>query len=300
MQSPSALRSVGGAILKVSLVVIVLGAGAFVGRNTQVAERLRGDNYDYEMLPAKVYPRGGIVRGDTTSEQFSVGLSGGVATESNERQNSTINLNSYEATVEIVQSVAPIVAGVVGATSGTPTIVSYIAKDGFLFVEPGTPDGVWTRIPQPANTQLSFGAGAVVMYQDVVDSSLRNIKPVTVVTGRLGLVDVTTYTFQFPFGEFYESAPTIFERLSVLEGNASPESPVEVTLSVDADGVVWLLDVSLVASDVLAHATTQAKDGLSYPYRIVYELRAVSTQPATITAPANFVDASAPDTSGEG
>ena len=80
-------------------------------------------------------------------------------------------------------------------------------------------------------------------------------------------VDVTTYRWEIPFGELYESAPFAYSPFGVLDGNADPSSTVTLAISVDADGVVRVVDIRLDLDSVIDHATAKA-DGSVVSVRI--------------------------------
>jgi hypothetical protein len=127
------------------------------------------------------------------------------------------------------------------------------------------------------------------MYQDVVDPALRAMTPSKVLTEVRHEVPVTTYEYTFPFGEFYEAAPRLFDFAQILDGNAADDAPVTVTLSFDADWVVRFVEVNVDYHSVVEHSA-QAHPDDRFPYRISVDVVSTSDQPKAVEIPTNTVD----------
>jgi hypothetical protein len=128
------------------------------------------------------------------------------------------------------------------------------------------------------------------MYQDVIDPTLRAEHPTSVVNETRHETPVSTYSYTFEFGEFYESAPRLFELFSVVDGNAAADAEVNVTVSLDEQWMVRYLDVNVDFHSVLDHRSK--KDvGTPYPYRYTIDVVETTDAPETVSVPVNAVDA---------
>ena len=117
----------------------------------------------------------------------------------------------------------------------------------------------------------------VLMYQDVIDPVLRSQTPTSVVHEAVHDVPVTTYSYTFTFGEFYESAPRMFDMVRMMDGNAGADASVVLTVSLDDQWMVRYLDVNLDFHAVLKYKAESDAD-TPYPYR--YTIDVVSTSEA--------------------
>jgi hypothetical protein len=135
----------------------------------------------------------------------------------------------------------------------------------------------------------------IQMYQDVFDPALRSQYPTSVVNETRHDVPVTTYSYSFTFGDFYESAPALFHRMQIMDGNADDDAPVTVTISLDEQMVVRYLDVDVDYQSVIDHRARVDVENV-YPYRSTFELISLTPAAPQVLVPTNVVDATAPTT----
>jgi hypothetical protein len=128
------------------------------------------------------------------------------------------------------------------------------------------------------------------MYQDVIDPALRNRHPEEVVDEVRHGVAVTTYTYKLAFGDFYESAPRLFDLVRKMDGNAADDAGVTVTISLDDQWMVRYLDVDVDHASVLAHRA-KLDVGTKYPYRFTLDVTSITQKPPAIVIPTKVVDA---------
>ena len=103
-------------------------------------------------------------------------------------------------------------------------------------------------------------------------------------------VAVTTYTYNFSFGDFYESAPRLFDFVQFMDGVAPDDAPVVVTISFDDTWMVRYLEVNVDYEAVLEYRAKHDIEG-RYPYRYVVDVISVTDAPAAVEIPANVIEA---------
>lgn len=275
--------------------VLLLGAlagAAFVGRDSAFMTRLQGEGYDADALPMIVYPRPTPAGVEGSITQYSVIVdAAGVPTAVEEFADILSNSNTGETIVEQRTSRFAVADGVPTEPALSVEEREVIAVGAFTYLSPEVDGEPWQQRDRAWRT-IGPEAGDFWMYQDLVDQSLRHVPPVETVSETLDAVDVTTYRWEIPFGELYESAPFVYEPVDDLNGNADPSSIVKLAISVDADGVVRVLDIRLELESVIEHATAKA-DQLTYPYGYRVELDSLDDTAPTITAPTNVAPVAA-------
>ena len=149
----------------------------------------------------------------------------------------------------------------------------------------------WTRQPYAPGwrSQRIFNPDAILMYQDVIDPTLRNEAPTSVQSETRHDTPVTTYSYTFAFADSYESAPSLFELFRVVDGNADPDAMVNVTISLDDQWIVRYLDVDVDYHSVLEHRA-KSDVGAQYPYRYTMDVIKVTNKPDPVDIPTNTVD----------
>lgn len=164
--------------------------------------------------------------------------------------------------------------------------------------EPGaTATDAWIRTPHPSGVWSAvLNKSEIYMYQDVFDPALREQHPSKVVHEVRHGTALTTYTYTFAYGDFYESAPHLFNLARAVDGNAADDAKVTATVSVDDHWVVRYLDVDVDHASVLEHRA-KVDVGTKYPYRITLDLISITDKPAAITIPINVVDQQVDDSS---
>ncbi len=267
------------------LLLGVLGGAAYVGRDSSIMARLKGDGYDSSILPMVVYPRPTPASIEQTSIEYLVSVENGVPWVDEAFRSQVIDPTTGDVQTNVRETRRSVGAGELVDPPVSAADREVIALGGFWYIEPKTEGDPWLQQPRRWG---STGARVddVLMYQDVIDQSLRRVAPVSVTDDTIGGVVVTTYEFAIPLGELYESAPFVFAQFSSLDGNAAPDSIASLTVSVDGDGVVRVIDITLELEAVIEQAK-QRGDGLSYPYRWRLELDSLDDTPPSIQAPAN-------------
>lgn len=130
------------------------------------------------------------------------------------------------------------------------------------------------------------------MYQDVFDPALRNQTPTDVVHETRHDVPVTTYTYSMKFGDFYESAPALFDAAEMLDGNAPDDADLTITVSLDGQWIVRYVDVNLDYNAVVEHRAKQDSTK-RFTYRLTVDLIAIKDKPDAISIPTKVIDAPA-------
>ncbi len=271
------------------LVLGLLGGAGYLGRETAFATRLKGDGYDSSLLPMIVYerPKPGTV--DGTSTRYSVNVEGGVVAHEEVFIDFVTNPSTSDTAVELRQTYNSLENGELVDPPQQVSTRETIAIGSVLYTEAAEEGAPWEQGPRLKQEPLS-GTATVWMYQDVVDHSLRRVIPLSVIDETIGGVEVTTYQWVIPRGEYRGSAPFVAARFPLVE-MSTPESPVTLTISVDSEGIVRVVDVGLELGAVIDEAIAQG-DGASY-YRRHYELDSIEDAAASITAPTNVEPAAA-------
>jgi hypothetical protein len=281
------LFAVGALVVATALVAVIF-------RHSALVERFTGSGYDTNPLPTHAVAQPPFAGAVYTLSTQSVAMADGLPTNFWRTERDEVNYSTHTAklTVDLAQ------ASIIGGTIGTPQSVSPpydMLLDMQSLYEPGdTPTDPWTRTPnEPDWWGAALLTGTEVrMYQDVVDPALRAAQPASVVKGAHNDVAVTTYTYNFSFGDFYESAPRLFDFVQFMDGNAPDDASVVVTISFDDKWMVRYLEVNVDYEAVLEY---RAKDDIEgrYPYRYIVDVISVTDAPAAVEIPVNVVDLAA-------
>ncbi len=278
-------------VLAVIVVVTLLLALAF--RNTAFIQRFTGSGYDTNPLPTHAFPQPPFDGAEYTVIEQTVGMAEGLPTNFWQTSRAEINFVSGTGKFTIDYAKAPVIGGTIGTPQSTSPTVELVVDPRSSYRPGATAADAWIRMPnEPGwHTMALLSRNEIYMYQDVIDPSLRAQQPVSVVDEIRHEIPVTTYTYNFTFGDFYESAPHLFDLFRVLDGNAADDATVAVTISLDEQWLVRYLDVNLDYHAVLEHRATVDVDN-QYPYRYTIELNSIMDAPPDIVAPANAVDES--------
>jgi hypothetical protein len=261
-------------------------------RNTAFVQRFTGKGYDTNPLPTHAAALPTFAGAEFTITTQMVSIADGLPTNFWDTEHVTV---SYKSPAAAKLTFDRAKASVIGGTIGTPQNVMPpydVFIDQQLSYEPGeTATAPWIRTPHGPGwiDQEVLRPDMVLMYQDVIDPTLRAQPPASVVNEMVHEIPVTTYNYTFTFGDFYESAPRLFELFHVVDGNADPEASVSVTVSLDDQWMVRYLDVNVDYHSVLDHRAKRDV-GTRYPYRYTMDVIKTTDTPDVVTVPANAVD----------
>ncbi len=271
------------------LVLGLLGGAGYLGRDTAFATRLKGDGYDSSILPMIVYERPNPGTVDGTMIRYEVIVENGVASHAESFIDFVTHPSTSDSILEVRQTWNSVENGALVDPPLSISTRDLIMIGDESYGEPTEVGAPWERAARLDQLPLS-GKATVWMYQDVIDHSLRRVAPLSVTDETIARVEVTTYDWAIPSGEFRRSAPFAAEMFPISEV-AAPDSPVTLTISVDAAGLVRVFDVALELDAVLQRAIAEG-DG-AYYYRRHYELDSIEDAAPTITAPTNVEPAAA-------
>ncbi len=276
-------------ILASVLVVVVVTSVAM--RSTSFGERFTGSGYDTNPLPLHAIAEPPFTGADYTITYQSVAIDNGLATNFWNIEHDEVNYTTKIAKATMDQAKASIVGGTIGTPQSTSPPSQVMIDDQSTYEQGATPQDAWVRSPTVAsNWSTVLNRGDVYMYQDVIDPPLRARHPAKVVDEVRHGVPVTTYTYTFAFGDFYETAPRLFDLVKIVDGNAADDADVKVTVSFDGQWMVRYLDVNVDHDAVLDHRA-RVDAGIPYPYRFTVDLNSVTDTPESLSVPTNVVDA---------
>ncbi len=282
MRGKKKRRSRRPMVVKV-LVLGLLGGAGYLGRDTAFATRLKGDGYDSSILPMIVYERPNPGTVDGTLILDGVWSQDGVAATDELFVDFINNPTTGDERREFRQTRRSIEDGETIDPPMDATSWESISLEESTYREPHTEGGAWQQSPRNRDAWVSKLSN-IWMYQDVIDHSLRRVTPVTVTDETIGGVEVTTYLWSIPIGEYRTSAPFVAARLPLPELETS-DSLVTLTISVDSAGLVRVLEVALELDAVIDYANEQT-DSIHF-YRLRFELDSIDDATPTITAPTN-------------
>jgi hypothetical protein len=265
---------------------------AVVFRNSSFVERFTGKGYDTNPLPLQAFDRPTFTGSEYMLTTQLMSITDGLPTNFWETEHDVVNYTTPAAKMTLDRAKASVIGGTIGAPQSVAHTLPIVMDQQTMYFPGSTTADPWTREPYDprGHTKAIFSPDSILMYQDVFDPALRNQEPASVTDEILHEVAVTTYKYTFAFGDFYESAPRLFELFSVVDGNASDDASVNVTLSLDEQWVVRYLDVDVDYHSVLEHRSK--KDiGVPYPYRYTMDVMTVTNQPDIVAIPTNAVDA---------
>jgi hypothetical protein len=274
-----------------AIVVATLLLGAMF-RNTALVGRITGHGYDTNPLPVEAFPQpvfSGAVYILTTQ---AIAVNDRLPTNYWRTERDEVDYTANVAKLTIDRAEASMIGGTIGTPKSTSPAVEVVVDKTSTYVPGEAQTDPWTRHPHEPGWGILpvLSPHEVMMYQDVVDPVLRSQKPTSVISDVVHDVPVTTYSYTFDFGKFYESAPRVFDMVQNMDGNAAADAKVAVTVSFDEQWMVRYLDVNV---DVQAVLKYKAQDdvGTTYPYRYTVDVVSTSESPPALSAPTNAVDA---------
>ena len=237
-------------------------------RNTSFGDRFTGDGYDTNPLPLHAIAEPPFTGADYTITYQSVMIDNGLATNLWNIEHDEVNYTTKIAKATMDRAKASIVGGTIGTPQSTSPPSQVMIDDQSTYTQGATPQEAWIRKPTVGtNWSTVLNRGDVYMYQDVIDPTLRAQSPSKVSDEVRHGVSVTTYTYTFAFGDFYETAPRLFDLVKIVDGNAADDADVKVTVSFDEQWMVRYLDVE-VDHTLGARSPRQARRGDSLPVSI--------------------------------
>ncbi len=272
-----------------AILVAVVALWGVIFRHSALVERFTGSGYDTNPLPTHSFAMPALTGAAYRYTYDSINVVQGVPSHLSQTDEDEINFTAGIAKLSINSAVSQIVDGTIGAPVG-PAAPKELFVDRLWTYQRGTTEtDPWVRTPMvPASrAEAVLNLGDIRMYQDVFDPALRSQKPTSVVSETRYDVPVTTYTYTFAFGDFYESAPRLFDWVRSMEGNAADDATVTVAISLDDQMLVRYLDVDLDQSAVIDKVRT-GEDG-TYHYRSTFELTSIADATA-LAIPTDVVD----------
>jgi hypothetical protein len=277
-------------LLVLAIVLVSLGVAAVTLRNTAVGERITGHGYDTNPLPVHAFPLPTFSGAQYTLTYQDVAIDNGLATNFWFTEHDEINFATQTAKATLDYAKAPIIGGTISTPQSTSPSQRQLIDERSTYEPGATPSDPWLRTPHPsAIWSAVLDKSEIYMYQDVFDPALRAQQPTKVAHEVRHGVALTTYTYTFAFGDFYESAPHLFNLARAADGNAADDAKVAVTVSVDDHWLIRYLDVDVDHAAVLEHRA-KADVGTKYAYRFTIDLISITDKPAAITIPINAVD----------
>jgi len=267
------------------LLAVLFRNSAFVGRFT-------GRGYDTNPLPVESFPQPAFTGAVYTLTTQSVAVSEGLPTNFWRTERDEVDYTAKVAKLTIDRAKASVIGGTIGTPQSTSPAVDVVVDGQSTYVPGATATDPWTRSPHdPGWGVLSvLSPHQLMMYQDIIDPALRAQHPTSVIEETRHEVPVTTFTYAFAFGAFYESAPRLFDLVRVVDGNAGSDARVIVTVSFDDAWVVRYLDVDIDYRAVLKYKAESDPD-IPYPYRYTVDVVSTTQTPPRVSVPTNVVDA---------
>jgi hypothetical protein len=272
-------------------VLVVLIVAAVSLRNSSFGDRFTGDGYDTNPLPVHAITAPPFTGAEYTITYQSVMMDKGLATNLWIIEHDEVNYTAKIAKATMDRAKASIISGTIGTPQSTSPPSQVMIDDQATYTQGATPQDAWVRKPTVGTDWSTvLDRGDVYMYQDVIDPTLRSQTPTKVVDEVRHGVDVTTYTYSFAFGDFYDTAPRLFDRVKIVGANAADDADVKVTVSFDDQWMVRYLDVD-VDQDSVLDQRGGLDPGIPYPYRFTVDLISVTDKPESLSVPTNVVDA---------
>ncbi len=276
------------AILAIMLAVVMLLGLLF--RNSAFVQRFTGSGYDSNLLPTHSIPIPELAGAEYAYTFESIDVAQGVPSHLLQTDHDDVDFAAGIAKLSINSEVAQIVDDKIGSpvVPGTPKELFVNKTSTFQRGAAATDPWVRTPLVPGSRADTILGGGDIRMYQDVFDPTLRAQTPVSVVDETRHDVAVTTYTYDFPVSDFYESAPRLFDWARSMEGNAADDAIVTVTISLDEQMLVRYVDVSMDYLAVIDHLENVNANG-TYRYRSTFELISTAGATKTLAIPTNVV-----------
>jgi hypothetical protein len=290
LEDPPAPQRRGKLLIPLAITLVILAVAAVALRNTPIGQRITGHGYDSSPLPVHAIPLPAFSGAQYTVTYQDVAIDNGLATNFWYTERDEINFATQTAKATLDTAAAPIIGGTISTPKSTSPPQEQLIDERSRY-EPGAAvTDPWIRTPHPTGVWSAvLNKSEIYMYQDVFDPALRAQQPAKVVHEIRHGASLTTYTYTFAFGDFYESAPHVFNLARAVDGNAADDAKVTVTVSLDDHWMVRYLDVDVDHASVLEHRA-KADVGTKYPYRLTIDLISITDKPATITIPLDVVD----------
>jgi hypothetical protein len=281
------LIALGGVVVVASLAGVIFQNSAFV-------ERFTGKGYDTNPLPVHSFPEPKLDGAEYTFTTQSVAMFDGLPTNLWRTEHDVVDYKSKTAKLTIDLAKASIIGGTIGKPRSVTPAYDVFVDTASSYEQGETPSDPWIRTRQEPGSLLQdvLNSSDIRMYQDVIDPVLRAQQPTSVVTETRHEVAVTTYTYTFEFGKFYESAPRLFDLVSTMDGNAAADATVTVTISLDTGMLVRYLDINIDYESVLESRAKKDTEG-TYPYRYTIEVVSTNAAATPLALPTNVVEATA-------
>jgi hypothetical protein len=279
------------ALIALASVVAITLVLAVVMRNSAVVERFTGKGYDTNPLPLHPIAQPLFSGAEYTLTWQSVAVSNGLPTNYWRTERDEVNYTTKVAKATFDDAEASVMGGRIGTPKSTSPATAAVVDEHSTYLPGATQADPWIRRPHVPGWHVEvLSPHEVPMYQDVVDPALRSEHPTSVVHETRHDLPVTTYSYTFAFGKFYETAPRLFDMISRVDGNAAADATVHVTISFDEQWMVRYLDVNLDFQAVLKYKAQRDVE-TTYPYRYTLDVVSIADAPSDIAAPANTVDA---------
>ncbi len=284
-------------LIALAIALVILAVAAVALRNTPVGQRIAGHGYDTNPLPVHAFALPAFAGAQYTLTYQDVAIDNGLATNFWFTEHDEIDFATETAKATLDFAKAPIIGGTISTPRSTSPSQQQLIDERSMYEPGATATDAWIRTPHPSGVWSAvLNKSEIYMYQDVFDPALREQHPSKVVHEVRHGTALTTYTYTFAYGDFYESAPHLFNLARAVDGNAADDAKVTATVSVDDHWVVRYLDVDVDHASVLEHRA-KVDVGTKYPYRITLDLISITDQPAAITIPINVVDQQVDDSS---
>ena len=279
-------------LIALGSIVAVAAVAGVVFHNSSVVERFTGKGYDTNPLPVHSFPEPKLVGAEYTFTTQSVAMFDGLPTNLWRTEHDLVDYTSKTAKLTIDLAKASIIGGTIGKPQSVTPAYDVFVDAASSYEQGATASDPWIRTQQEPGSLLQdiLNSNDIRMYQDVIDPALRAQKPASVVTETRHQIAVTTYTYTFGFGKFYESAPRLFDLVSTMDGNAAPDAKVTVTVSLDSEMLVRYLDINVDYESVLESRAKKDTEG-TFPYRYTIEVVSTNAAATALALPTNVVEA---------
>ena len=137
-----------------------------------------------------------------------------------------VNYTAKVAKVTIDRAEASVIGGTIGTPHSTSAPTDAVVDEHSMYLPGALQTDPWTRQSHEAGWSLLalLSPHVLLMYQDVIDPALRSQHPKSVASETRHEIPVTTQTYAFEFGKFYEVGPRLFEMVKVMDGNAAADA----------------------------------------------------------------------------
>ncbi|MDP9465559.1 MAG: hypothetical protein M3P52_13110, partial [Actinomycetota bacterium] len=227
-------------LIALGILIAVTLTTAVAFRNSAFVERFTGNGYDTNPLPLHGFPQPEFAGAQYTLGFQDVAVVDGLPTNYWYTGHVEVDYTTNTAKHTFEPAKATIIGGKIGVPVAiTPPREFYVDQQA-SYTSGATPADPWQLTAHRPDSKLTtvLRRDEIPMFQDVIDQALRSQTPTSVVDETRNDVAVTTYAYSFAFGDFYESAPRLFESVSLIDGNAADDARITVTVSLDEQ---WLV-----------------------------------------------------------